>query len=60
MTFKYDAKQKNWLFHKHTFQSFSLADVENKDDEFAKNILHVIKANPKKAIFLINTNLERR
>jgi len=50
VTFKFDAKQNNWLFHKHTSQSSNLANIDNGDVEFAENKLHVIKANPKNPI----------
>ncbi|MDI1297737.1 hypothetical protein [Methylotenera sp.] len=50
VTFKYDVKLKDWIFHKHTFQSFNFADLTNSNDEFAENKLHITKANPKKVV----------
>ena len=49
-TFRYDAKLKNWVFHQNSFQEFSLADLTNPDDEFAKNKPKVSRANPKKPV----------
>jgi hypothetical protein len=49
-TFRYDAKLKNWVFHQNSIQEFSLADLTNPDDEFAKNKPKVSRANPKKPI----------
>lgn len=50
VTFKYETKLKNWVFHKRTSQSFNLADTDNGDGELAENKLHVTKANPSKPI----------
>ncbi len=50
ITFKYDIKLKNWLFHTRTFQSFNFADSGDGYGEFVENKPNITKANPKKSI----------